>query len=396
VKSIKSKLEVALIAAALIPIVIMAGYVYLTTSLTLKQSGNENLNRQLMLMAGNVRSVLQHVPGDLTYLRDSASARQFARALVINDEAALSLHGRSLARDFLSLANNRRLYNQIRFIDAKGQERIRVEHNEAEMMSRVLQPEQLRNKAASPYFNAAKELKFGQVYVSGVDLNREDGELEQPLRPTIRYATPVFAVGDRLVGVLIMNVDANAFIAPIKTASSEQGISFSLLNENGFFIAADNSELEWGAPADLATGIKVGQQGGLLAEQVNRVIDATQFDLQDDLAAAVAIYTGPEEKHLLGRLLVKAPKSVVLQLVDSFVISFTVFLLIAVVVVLLLAKMLSGSLTRPISYLAHAADRLSKGEIHDPISVRTNDEIKHLADAFERLRESVRLLMKMQ
>lgn len=393
-KTIKTKVERALIAVALVPVLVLSAYVYYSTTEALKSASADNLQRQVQLLSGSASAVLRHVPGDLTYLRDSASMFQYGRALVIKDQKNLELNGRSLARDFLSLAKNRRIYNQLRFIDASGQERIRIEHNEAEGFSRVLQPEQLRDKGSSPYFRAAAEMEFGQVYISPVDLNREDGALEQPLRPTIRFATPIFAVGNRLVGVLILNVDANAFLNQITLASEKGGVQFSMVDKHGYFLATADRNQTWGSDTDLDHGTSLATVRPMLAQQLLSDTRARQIDLADDMVASVPVFADDAHRHMMGHLVAIAPKSVILRLLDSFVVALGLFVVLAVILAFAIAKTLSRSLTNPLVYLTEAADKLSKGEVDTAIAINSNDEVQRLAEAFERLRESVKILMK--
>lgn len=393
-KTIKSKVERALILVALLPLLVLAGYVYYSTTDALKSASVSNLERQVQLLSGSAFGVLKHVPGDLSYLRDSASMFQYGRALVIKDQKILDVNSRALARDFLSLAKNRRIYNQLRFIAADGQELIRIEHNEEQGYSRVLQSDQLRNKSNSVYFREAAKLAFGQTYISPIDLNREDGELEAPVRPTIRFATPIFAVGNRLVGVLILNVDANSFLKQIKDTSIPGGVQFALVDDHGYYLANSNAELEWGSARDLNHGKSMPVDRPMLAHEVLAISGSAQIDLSDDLVAVTPLYAD-EQQHVMGRLVAIAPKSVVLKLLDNFVIALGIFVVVAVVLAVVIAKILSRSLTRPLIYLTQAADKLSKGEVDTAITISSNDEIQRLAEAFERLRESVKILMKL-
>jgi HAMP domain-containing protein len=63
--------------------------------------------------------------------------------------------------------------------------------------------------------------------------------------------------------------------------------------------------------------------------------------------------------------------------------------LLGIVVVLFLAN----RIIKPILYLTARADDISKGELEEKVSVSTNDEIDSLAQALERLRESVKIAL---
>jgi HAMP domain-containing protein len=56
--------------------------------------------------------------------------------------------------------------------------------------------------------------------------------------------------------------------------------------------------------------------------------------------------------------------------------------------------MLSDAITRPLLNLRELADAVSKGDVSRSISVKSNDEFEDVAQAFERMRTSVSILMK--
>lgn len=394
-RSIRSRIEYALIAAALIPLCILALYVYFTTQKTLTNAGLENNLRQVTLLGSDIEHTLTHVPGDLFYLRDANSMHHLGRALVINDSKAIEEYSRSIARDFLSIAKNRRIYNQIRFIAASGQELIRIEHDEAAGSSRVLQAELLQDKRQSPHFISTAKLGFGDVYISAVDLNREHNALETPLRPTIRFATPVFAVGERLIGVLILNVDANAFLSKVRSSNADGATQFILANPQGYLLENPNNTLNWGASHELNHGANLSSVLPSAANQITALTQLAHFKGDGNLISALPVYATPKRDVMLGHLISVTPKSVVLALLDDFLIAFGLFFAIAILCAVLAARKLAHSLTAPLLYLTKAAVKLSKGDIKAEIKADSGDEIEALAEAFERLRESIKLLMKL-
>ena len=63
--------------------------------------------------------------------------------------------------------------------------------------------------------------------------------------------------------------------------------------------------------------------------------------------------------------------------------------LLGIIVVLILAN----KIISPIIYLTRKADDISQGKLDEKVSIHTNDEIQHLGEALERLRESVRIAL---
>ena len=77
-----------------------------------------------------------------------------------------------------------------------------------------------------------------------------------------------------------------------------------------------------------------------------------------------------------------------------------VLLILGVVVVvvfalaIVIAGMLSRAITRPLLDLRELADAVSKGDTSRTITVKSDDEIQDVAQAFERMRTSVSIIMK--
>jgi HAMP domain-containing protein len=394
-RSIKGRIERALTLVAIVPVVLLSAYAYLTAENILETSGQQNTHSQMSLMANRFQDTLKPVKGDLYYLRDSNSLFEYGRALVINDEKQLELQGRYIARDFLSIVNNRKLYNQIALIDAKGNERIRVEHNEQEGSSRIVQPELLANRNTSPHFQATKRLAFNETYTSEMDLTREQGVLEEPIRPTVRFATPLFAVGERFVGVLMISVDANALLAIVNERNSQGDTQFTLLSPSGFYLAGADTDQLWGSVHDLGHGANYFSEHEERKTWVQSNNELASELTDESILTRARVYADHEHQALLGYLLADTPNTTAYALLFQYRYAFLAFIVIAAIAAFFYARYLAKTMTAPLRALTKAADELSHGEVDTPIEIKTNDEIQTLAESFERLRESLKLMMKL-
>jgi signal transduction histidine kinase len=84
------------------------------------------------------------------------------------------------------------------------------------------------------------------VFVSPFDLNVEHGEIEQPLKPTIRFATPVFdGMGDRR-GVLVLNYLGAALIRKLAEVARPFAGTTLLLNKKAYYLRGPTPQSEWG------------------------------------------------------------------------------------------------------------------------------------------------------
>ena len=75
--------------------------------------------------------------------------------------------------------------------------------------------------------------------------------------------------------------------------------------------------------------------------------------------------------------------------IESIIITILTVTLIGIII----TYFLSNRILKPILYLTVRANEISTGNLEEEVTVKTNDEIKHLAEAVERLRESLNLAL---
>ncbi len=83
-----------------------------------------------------------------------------------------------MANDFQVFSQQKRVYDQIRYIDKTGMEVIRVNHINGKAV--IVPQGELQSKLGRYYFSNSMALNPGQIYISKFDLNIEQGETEQP------------------------------------------------------------------------------------------------------------------------------------------------------------------------------------------------------------------------
>jgi diguanylate cyclase (GGDEF)-like protein/PAS domain S-box-containing protein len=155
----------------------------------------------------------------------------------------LSSHLTELFRDF---ARVHQKYGQVRMLDPSGREAIRVNLVDGE--PQTVPAHELQDKSSQPYYEETLELEEGEVYVSDLDLNIENGRLERPFRPTLRFASPVFGEGNELRGIVVLNYNASRILAQVNLIeeNSPNEPDFLLVNREGHFLLGAQSDSEWG------------------------------------------------------------------------------------------------------------------------------------------------------
>lgn len=186
------------------------------------------------------RLILNHfkaIQSDLLFLPKLNELISFKE---LRNETDLKL----LESELLEFTRTKHLYDQVRYIDADGNEIVRINYNGG---SPVIVPKDgLQNKKNRYYFTESLKNREGDIYVSPFDLNMENGILEYPLKPMIRFSTQVFHKDGSQSGIIVFNYLGQIILNDLQLASNSTTTNFSLLNRDGYWLYHRDETLRWG------------------------------------------------------------------------------------------------------------------------------------------------------
>lgn len=148
-----------------------------------------------------------------------------------------------VANNWLIFSSTRHIYDQIRFINYNGNEKVRININNSD--SYIVPSSSLQNKKNRYYFYETAKLNNKSFYVSPLDLNIEHGKIEIPYKPMIRFSTPIYSNDNNLKGVIVLNYLAKNFIDNFRQLSEYSYGDVVLLNSNAYWLSSSNKDLEW-------------------------------------------------------------------------------------------------------------------------------------------------------
>lgn len=149
-----------------------------------------------------------------------------------------------LATEFKLVSAVRGIYDQVRYLDRHGMEVVRVNYNGGHPA--IVSAENLQNKKGRYYFEDTISLEQGQIFISPLDLNIEQGQIEQPLKPMIRFGTPLYGTDGQAFGIILLNYFGRVLLDRfVEQGDGAYGQSF-LLNRDGYYLYAADQELAWG------------------------------------------------------------------------------------------------------------------------------------------------------
>ncbi|XXJ21110.1 diguanylate cyclase domain-containing protein [Desulfovibrio caledoniensis] len=192
-----------------------------------------SLDRQ----SGAISRELDHLAGDILYL---SKQNELLELLDSGGQKAFL----EMEREYLQLVQFRQEYDQIRFLDKSGRERIRV--NWADGSPQAVPQSRLQDKGTRYYFKESFALGNNDIFLSPMDLNMEHQKVEVPFRPMLRVGTPVFDSLGRKRGIVLINYNARNMQDRILAAGDPAEGLTMLLDCRGYWLLSPDKNQEWG------------------------------------------------------------------------------------------------------------------------------------------------------
>lgn len=388
--SIKNKLLLILLLVTLLPTLLIGGYTFFSTTASLKESSISAHKSRMLLVREQINGYLGNVSSDVFYLRDFPALHLYLSALESDSSHSERLLLTNLRSSFAKFSAQKKIYNQVRFIDVSGKEIVRVNHSGDK--TKIVSETKLKSKKTRPYVNEALKLKKDKLLITKLDLNRELGKIEEPYNPTIRFATSVFDKKNKLMGIVVLNVKAQKIMDMIASQAAD-GETLSFIDNDGYYYYHSDGKKVWSSIRELNKEANLFKERPDLKDKISRASDVQNVEASDDIVTFVPVKIA-DESFSLGTVVDLSPKSIIFKAVNNFLYVFLGIALLALLLTVALAFFLSNSISKPLLTLTESVEKLSMGDLDTPISIESKDEIGSLAKAVELLRKSMQILMK--
>lgn len=387
VTGIAFRLSCLLAAFSVFAAALASHYTFLSGRELLRQQAQHNLRDTTGVLGHRLQSALQTVTRDTVMLAaQSGTAGLF-------DEQGAPLPGAAptrlwLAHAFEAMIASHPEYLKIQLIQARqhGQELVRVQRLAAGVQQA---PEaELQEKGHFPYVFEALQLPLGQVYMSELAVNRDEGLA--PDSPTYTMSAPVES-GGHLVGVLVVQVAARPFLRAL-TSDLPAGFQVYMANRWGDWLVHPDARLVFGFDRGQRFLIQdsLPQAAELITgQQPELVLQTADGDGEPIVTAFRRLPLGREVDQRFLLLGLSQPR----KDIDGDVILLghraVQVLLMLCVAACLLAVLVSRRVTGPLKLLAQATRRLGRGQQMGELPSERSDEIGELARAFGQMEEQV-------
>ncbi|ATC63839.1 hypothetical protein CMV30_07700 [Nibricoccus aquaticus] len=296
-----------------------------------------------------------------------------------------------LARRFAAELAAKPYYLKFRLIGTahEGREIVRVDRFDTYDGIRIVPEPELQPKGSRFFFTETLRLPKGQVYVSPITLNQEDGVIHEPHAPMLRTGVPIHARSGQPFGIILINVDMRPIFARLKAPEHTRGTVY-IVNDQGDFLLHPDRAKEFGF--DLGKRHRLPDDFPALEGVHTATAPGTRLFRSPDGTEFGAAFTPVKPASGPGVVLVEiVPKDQLLQSTRSVRDSSLLGALLAAACATLLAALLARSLSKPVVQLTTAVKAFASGN-SAPLPVAAPGEMGVLARSFHDMRSEVAAL----
>lgn len=327
---------IVLIFSTITPVSIVGYYGIISATNTLRDLGLANLQKKINDSSDNIINNLENIGYDVLFLSKVPPIQGIVRARNNNsidpqDNSTYDIWRERLSIIFIEFMQTKPYYMQLRYLDKSGNEIVRV--NSDGLIVQNIPEEQLQNKAKREYFTETMTLDLGEIYVSPINLNREQGKIEIPYKPTIRYATPIFSADGKRQGIIIANLLVDRMFQKLKQNNQNQTGTAFIINQDGYYLYDSNEQKEWGF--ELNTDEKI--QKYYSEEVSNKILSSGQSDIVDGVDSVITYKTIFLQENNTNKFLVfvyDLPKKIVFAKANNFTILALVIICLSLIIFL--------------------------------------------------------------
>lgn len=332
------------------------------------------------------------VLNDLAYLATSRSLLTYLYWTDLRDEAKAQ-YWASLTVDQMRQFDNTYSYHyKIRFIDDQGNERLAVKRELQHGQVKVVPKAELQNDKDEDYFIRGMQLAKGEFYASPLSPNTENGQIEKPLVPVVRFVTPVIGDNNVKYGVLVVNVLADSYFRYALQANKiDPNRQFFLVSGEGEYLFHADRNKTFGHVRGLDANFELDFPG--LLQQVKHIEEQHTLASHGNILSFRHIHpnTGRHENGFI--LVGVTDESVALAELNTFVQRFVLLLIGVVVVVFWVSRYYINGLMGPLEFVTLQLQRLGRGETNrDDIDYRADDEISRMLNSCRKLMSNMERL----
>ena len=385
-------LGIALLALALIG---------LTATLSQREFSQRLEAAEQRTLVGAVHGLAEHLRADvLEHLQNNALVFATLPSLQdLADNPASPALRQGVVRDYVSLLRANPNYSLAHLISIRqpGREILRVSQDMVTQSIKVGADGTAHGLADTPHFRLGRGLAPGQVYLTSIELKREDGQLLEPYQPVLHAITPVHDSRGQIFAVLVLQLDLRNVIRNLRTGLRDKQ-SLYMFDADGYCLTAPRTtscSFGFEFPGNAAEPELASLLPNLAREIDRQTADA--FSVRDLEKGQLDVVTGvvllPFDNAKTARrltLVVTAPYASAQASAAAGRATLKPMLLVVALATIVLSLLAANTLTAPLRHMTASVKAFAEEGRDLPLPTDDKNEIGLLARAFARMRDDVR------
>lgn len=384
---IQFRFFIALILVAVIPLVLFGIYGYKTSSDLVERVEMERMRSFHASIEYDIESYFENSQVDLEFLKDLLAmdwAEHMGTHNVSDHDDDFAKHTVSTFVSFLETHGH---YDHLRLLDASGMELIRVNNINGNQV--VMPDDRLQDKSDRYYYKNAMNLVSGEVYTTAIDLNIENGQIEQPNKAVIRYVAPMDLLSENssVRYYLIVNLNVTFLLDELRDRIENSPYDHTYMTDDkGYYLIYKSIEKEWGGPSNKNTGAS-------LKNDVENTSSWQEIDLFEKVTGEHGqglgrlknefVYWTPLHINTLSgtrlNLLTVEPREDFMAPVYAYLQTYLGLILTTMIVLFIISILIARTLSHPIKHIAKAVSEIGRGNFNTPLEVKGGMEVEVLA-----------------
>lgn len=382
---LKHKIVIAMSLVVALPLIIVGVYSSHTHSQALEENRLRSMEFETEQIASTIKIMLHNFIDDTMFLGEVPPIQGIIRARDNNNHDVLGNSSyeqwiNRLNSIFIEFSEIKKHYAQLRYINEHGEEMVRVNYNK--LRASIADPSKLQNKSQRDYFTKTMQSEKGSVYISDMELNIENGVIQQPAQLVIRFSIPIFDTQGKRRGIVVLNAFGERVTDILKVSNKQVAGNFYLAAKNGDYLFHPNLEktvLNGNAGPD-----NLFKDSPEFPHPSRSSANSGHIANLDEHAVAYA-FLSPDPYRPSNRWTLAYSWS--LQDMQAPIkhyqrIFFSVFIVSLLVAVSWGAWLGRVWLLNPLNRLGHALDKFRQGEFESRIVITRDDEIGRIGNLY--------------
>ena len=385
------KMMIAFAVVAVIPLAIVGTYAINASTGALTDAGLNPMLPKAEAEAERIDTFLESINSDVIFLSKLPPVQGIVRARDAGgiDPASGSTQEqweKRMATIFSEVVQSKKYFMQLRYIDETGQERVRVDYKNGSLS--VKNAGQMQNKSGAGYFKGTMGMGAGQMYISPLNLNKEQGKVEVPHRPVIRYGMPVFNQAGERRGIIVANVLGKFMLDELATLERSLDAQVYLVNQDGYYLYHQNADKRWGFM--FGNGEKLSRDFPTGASELMVAESGLSADVADHAMAHAVVHPDATNNNRYWKLVYAVPRAAIFGALTSF--KSVIFGLFAGALALAVGFGIWFSrtwITRPVNMAMEGISEIAKGNLASRWKVSSNDELGQMLSSMNEMADSL-------